>query len=151
MNLRSTHGGARIRPGWVLPAAMSTALLLSPAVQAQNMHGSGGHFGGHIASAPHHFSAGAGNFSGFHHHGFARGFRHRGFAPFVVLGGTGFLPYAYPAYDYAYDSPGYTMAQAPVWYYCQAAGAYYPYVTTCASGWTVVPATPNPPYPVPQQ
>jgi hypothetical protein len=146
MKLRSISG-ARIRSRWALPAMISMALLLSPAAQAQHMHGSWGHFGGHIASAPHHFSGSGGNFSGFHHHGFARGFHHHGFAPFVVLGGAGFF-YPYPYYD-AYDSPAYMTPQAPVWYYCQAAGAYYPNVTTCAGGWTVVPATPNQTYPAP--
>lgn len=28
------------------------------------------------------------------------------------------------------------------WYYCQPAGAYYPYVATCPSGWKKVPAAP---------
>jgi hypothetical protein len=28
------------------------------------------------------------------------------------------------------------------WYYCRPAGAYYPYVATCATGWEVVPARP---------
>jgi hypothetical protein len=36
---------------------------------------------------------------------------------------------------------------APMWYYCESAGAYYPYVSTCAEGWRSVPA--NPPAPVP--
>ncbi len=29
------------------------------------------------------------------------------------------------------------------WYYCDAAGGYYPYVTSCPSGWKTVPATPS--------
>jgi hypothetical protein len=28
------------------------------------------------------------------------------------------------------------------WYYCDAAQGYYPYVTSCPSGWRAVPATP---------
>jgi hypothetical protein len=155
MNLRSTDS-AHSRSRWALPAVLSTALLLSPVAQAQHMHGSGGHFGGgHIASAPHHFSGSGGNFSGFNHHGFARGFHrgfhHRGFAPFVVLGGAGFFyPYPYYDYPYAYDSPAYAVPQAPVAYYCQAAGAYYPNVTTCAGGWTVIYPSANQAYPAPQ-
>lgn len=31
---------------------------------------------------------------------------------------------------------------AQFWYYCESAGAYYPYVATCPSGWKTVPATP---------
>lgn len=28
------------------------------------------------------------------------------------------------------------------WYYCKASEAYYPYVSSCPSGWKIVPATP---------
>jgi hypothetical protein len=28
------------------------------------------------------------------------------------------------------------------WYYCPSAGAYYPYVSTCPTGWEAVPARP---------
>jgi len=28
------------------------------------------------------------------------------------------------------------------WYYCRSAGAYYPYVASCPTGWETVPATP---------
>lgn len=31
---------------------------------------------------------------------------------------------------------------AAVWYYCDSAKAYYPYVNQCAEGWKSVPATP---------
>jgi len=31
---------------------------------------------------------------------------------------------------------------AQYWYYCDASGAYYPYVPTCPSGWRAVPANP---------
>jgi hypothetical protein len=165
MNLRSTDGGARIRSGLALLAMASTALLLSPVAQAQHMHGSGGmQRGGHIAGASH-FNRGSGNFTGGRHNGVAaRGFHHhRGFASVVVIGGAGFwYPYAYPyytytyAYPYGYDpalaTPTYNMAApAPFWYFCEAANAYYPYVTTCAGGWKVVPATPDQADPVPQQ
>lgn len=30
-----------------------------------------------------------------------------------------------------------------VWYYCDAAGDYYPYVPSCPSGWRIVPADPS--------
>ena len=34
-------------------------------------------------------------------------------------------------------------APAPqVWYYCDAAAAYYPYVPSCPTGWKTVPAVP---------
>jgi|OpeIllAssembly_1097287.scaffolds.fasta_scaffold277460_2 hypothetical protein len=31
------------------------------------------------------------------------------------------------------------------WYYCQNAGAYYPYVQDCPGGWMQVVPSPNPP------
>lgn len=31
---------------------------------------------------------------------------------------------------------------AQYWYYCDAAGGYYPYVPSCPAGWRMVPATP---------
>ena len=37
------------------------------------------------------------------------------------------------------------VAEPPVqqfWYYCDAAGGYYPYVPSCPGGWKTVPATP---------
>ncbi len=38
------------------------------------------------------------------------------------------------------------VAAAPVqhWYFCAAANNYYPYVSSCPSGWQAVPATPPP-------
>lgn len=32
--------------------------------------------------------------------------------------------------------------QAQFWYFCAAANAYYPYVSSCPGGWKTVPATP---------
>ena len=59
------------------------------------------------------------------------------------------------AYDLSYPyAPGYAIADAPVyapvlavppmqyWYFCAASRTYYPYVSSCQSGWTAVPATP---------
>ena len=155
MNLRLTRCGGLIRSSLALLVMASTMLLLSPAAQAQRMHGSGGSHWSGQASGGHQFNRGSGNFSGFRHNGgVSRGGHHRGFSGVVVIGGAGFLyPYAYPyyayPYPYAYDSsliatPAYNMPPpAPIWYYCEASGAYYPYVTTCVDGWKVVPATPN--------
>jgi hypothetical protein len=167
MNSRSTHGGRRVRSGLALLAMASTVLLLSPAAQAQRMQGSGGSQSGGRAATAHQFNRAAANFSGFRGSGFAaRGGRfHGGFGRVVVIGGVGFwypYPYGYPypypyyAYPYAYDSsaatPAYNMPPpAPTWFYCEAAGAYYPYVATCPGGWREVPATPSQGYPVPQQ
>ena len=66
--------------------------------------------------------------------------------------------YFYPAPVYPYPDPyepPVTVAAAPsvaplapvpkVWYYCEAAHGYYPYVPTCPSGWKAMPASPVPP------
>ncbi|VVD60031.1 hypothetical protein [Pandoraea terrigena] len=37
------------------------------------------------------------------------------------------------------DQPG---TNSDTWYYCDKAGAYYPYVKTCPAGWREVPAQP---------
>lgn len=57
--------------------------------------------------------------------------------------------YAEPAPVYVQPAPRYAPVYAPAvaslpqpWYFCPAANAYYPYVSSCASGWQVVPATP---------
>ena len=83
--------------------------------------------------------------------------------------GGGGWPYDY-GYGYGYGYPyGYyypqtvvvqgapaadaglgTLPAPPVyWYYCDAAGAYYPYVRSCPAGWRPVAATPPPPPPAP--
>lgn len=74
-----------------------------------------------------------------------------------------YAPYAYappvyvPPYAYSYPAPAYAeppvyaqqpappvqQAQAPMWYFCPASNAYYPYVRECASGWQAV--SPRPP------
>lgn len=69
--------------------------------------------------------------------------------------------YAYPPYP-AYAYPQYPVYAAPpaatvvvpapavqatpatqgYWYYCEDSKTYYPYVTSCPSGWKAVPAVP---------
>jgi hypothetical protein len=72
---------------------------------------------------------------------------------------AGGLWYFYPAPIYPYPDPYAPpvvvvpqVAPQPVaplapppaqyWYYCDAAGGYYPYVPSCPSGWRAVPANP---------
>ena len=72
----------------------------------------------------------------------------------VWLGGA---PYYYANDVYYSAAPGgYVVAdppagqalapasgpEAPNWYYCDSAKAYYPYVAECKEGWRQVPATP---------
>jgi hypothetical protein len=58
-------------------------------------------------------------------------------------------PYAggYYAPPVVYAAPQQPMVlasqpQAPVWYYCEASGQYFPYVQSCSSGWQAQPAVP---------
>ena len=44
----------------------------------------------------------------------------------------------------AIPPPAPAPAAPQYWYYCKPARAYYPYVSTCPSGWQRVPATPAP-------
>jgi hypothetical protein len=75
-----------------------------------------------------------------------------------VIGGIRYY-YPQPVYPYPepYRPPVVVLEQVPapapepapqtiapqVWYYCEAAAAYYPYVATCPSGWKTVPAVPQ--------
>ena len=47
--------------------------------------------------------------------------------------------------QYSADPQGNPAQPAPgVWYYCDSARAYYPYVAACGEGWRTVPAAPPP-------
>ena len=71
----------------------------------------------------------------------------------IVYGMTRPQPvYVQPAPVYAPDypqvyAPVVASAPAPSWYFCPAANAYYPYVSSCAGGWQAVPVTPPPAVP----
>jgi hypothetical protein len=62
--------------------------------------------------------------------------------PTVVVAPTVVAPPAEPMVV----QPAATVAMAPTpaqyWYYCKSPQGYYPYVASCASGWSQVPATP---------
>lgn len=55
-------------------------------------------------------------------------------------------PVVYHAPPVAYVEAPPVMVPPPparaTWYFCPAAGQYYPYVANCPSGWQAVPATP---------
>ena len=57
--------------------------------------------------------------------------------------------YVQPAPVYVQPAPVYAQRvpapSVPSWYFCAAANGYYPYVTSCPSGWQTVPASPPPP------
>jgi hypothetical protein len=66
-----------------------------------------------------------------------------------IVGG---LWYFYPQPVYPYPdpyAPPVVVTQPPpaaaspqVWYYCDSARGYYPYVPSCPGGWRTVPAVP---------
>lgn len=155
MMLRSIDGGGRVRMALKVAAVAAVALLallLSPAALAQRMHGGtgGSHWGG-TAGGFHQFNGGRPG-------GFRHGHRSGHFGGVVVIGG-GFglwnpAVYPYPYYGYPYygypyvddSSVAYNMPPpAQSWYYCDAAGAYYPYLASCPGGWRQVPAVPPAP------
>jgi hypothetical protein len=55
--------------------------------------------------------------------------------------------YPYPPLMVEQVAPVETAALGPApqqsWYYCDAAKAYYPYVSTCPGGWKAVPVAPT--------
>lgn len=151
MKLRSIDGIGRVHSALKVAVVALAALLLSPvAALAQHMHGGGGgHFagqagvrqfngGGHFAGRP-----GFVNRGGFHHG------RRGHFGGVAVFGGIGFgfpIAYGYPYYGYpVYDSvvpmPAYGVPPGQAWY-CDAVGAYYPYVQTCPGPWRPVAVPP---------
>ena len=97
------------------------------------------------------------------HGGFHGGGGHfsHGAGPRVYIGGYFGFPYYYPYGHYRYPYPDplpynpdlYTDTtprdieppQQYYWYYCNDSQTYYPYVTSCPSGWVkVVPIPPQP-------
>ena len=48
-----------------------------------------------------------------------------------------------PPTEFIQQAP--TPPQQSYWYYCQNAGAYFPYVRECPGGWMQVVPSPNPP------
>lgn len=66
--------------------------------------------------------------------------------------------YVQPAPVYSQPAPVYAPSvpppAVPLWYFCAASNGYYPYVSSCPSGWQAVPVTPpvatmNAPYGAP--
>jgi hypothetical protein len=53
------------------------------------------------------------------------------------------LPLAPPAPQTAPPAGASTQSTAEMWYYCDSARAYYPYVPECKEGWRPVPANPQ--------
>jgi hypothetical protein len=60
------------------------------------------------------------------------------YAPPVVYAAPPVVSYTAPQQPMVLAS----QPQAPVWYYCEASGQYFPYVQSCPSGWQTQPAMP---------
>ena len=60
------------------------------------------------------------------------------YAPPVVYAAPPVVAYAAPQQPMVLAS----QPQAPIWYYCEASGQYFPYVQSCPSGWQTRPAIP---------
>jgi hypothetical protein len=111
-------------------AIMMTALIAAGGLSGSAAWADRGHYRGHWHGAPHHHYGGGG----------------------LVLG-TGLLLGSALVWAVSRPPPVVVAPQPVVvapppaprtewWYYCRSAGAYYPYVQNCASGWEAVPAQP---------
>lgn len=80
--------------------------------------------------------------------------RHAGRSGWWWVVGSSWYFYPTPVYPYpnpwepppaAMVGPSVDLPPPPTqyWYFCEAANAYYPYVSTCPGGWKPVPATPG--------
>lgn len=112
-----------------------------------------------MARADEHHRWHGGEIRHFEHHDRARwqgGYWHHGphggrLGWWWVVGGAWYF-YPQPIYPYpdpyvppAVVVPAPSVQPAPqYWYYCDSARTYYPYVSSCPSGWRAVPATPPP-------
>lgn len=116
-----------------LLSALLAVLLITPAY-AEGGHGEWGHGGGR--------------------------WRHDGgwggslILPAIITGAV-IYDVTHPRTVYVEPAPTYVPAPGTVavpasqpgsyWYYCPASRTYYPYVSSCPSGWQTVPATPPAP------
>jgi hypothetical protein len=121
------------RSAAILAAAALGLLGLSTACGAHPGRSSGHFSGGHFAGVG----------GGFHQHFSAAPRFHSGprFAPRVFIGGAVIAPFYFPPSYYYPPPPAYVAPPTPLYYYCQAYGAYYPQVQDCPGGWQVVPAS----------
>jgi len=150
----------RVRWGMVAAALGAVTIAASPGLAAAHGVAHAGH-GGAQAAVWHgggaHLVHAQWHGGGYRYYGWHGG--HYGW--WWINGGLWWPYYAYgPGYPYyspyyGYPGPYYPPAnppasygnlppQQPLWYYCDAAQAYYPHVQTCPGGWHPVPAIPAP-------
>jgi hypothetical protein len=177
MNRPLSVARALIRSGIESPIAKIALALAAilPSLPALAQHHEEGHRGGEIAAfhehehehdRGHEDHGWHGDIAHFHEHDWDRwrGGRwaheeHDGRLGWWWIAGDAWYWYAAPVYPYpdpyappevVADAPAAAPPDAPVpktWYYCEAEKGYYPYVSTCPSGWKAVPANPSAPPP----
>jgi hypothetical protein len=144
----------RLHPSFrhIAAAAIVGALALGGPAQAQHRH-PGAHppWHGDIRRFPEH-DWGVWRGGRWYH-----GTHHGRIGWWWIVGGAWYF-YPAPVYPYPdpYAPPAAALLPSPAevppaaryWYYCEPAGAYYPYMPTCQDGWRQVPARPaGPPFP----
>ena len=132
-------------------------LLAGPALPAEAAGGGGSHGGGSMSGGGFHGGGGGATAGSTGARGSSSGAASGGGAG----RGGGDRGIGEPSYPY-YTAPSVVVQQAPTgytqqepappaapqyWYYCQKAGAYYPYVKDCPGGWMPVVPQPAPPGP----
>ena len=143
MEYHYVRGIRRFVAPWLL--AMSASILSQPAMaQAE-----------HRRAPPH--PQWRGDISRFHEHDLSvwRGGRwtqgrHDGRLGWWWVVGNAWYFYPMPVYPYPNPwepppamLPTHQVPPPQYWYFCEAAQAYYPYISTCPGGWRQVPATPG--------
>jgi hypothetical protein len=131
--------------------AAAGILALAPAMaQAGNVAwavsvggGYGGGYGGGWRPAAYGPGWGGGGWGpgwrgGFYGPGYSSPYAAGYYAPPVVYASPPVVTYAPPQQPLVLAS----QPQAPVWYYCEASGQYFPYVQSCTSGWQTRAAMP---------
>lgn len=129
----------------LLSLLAASTLAWSPLAAAdRGYRGDHGNYGNHGGYRHHGWEG--------HHHRHDHGYRdHSGAALGATLAlGAGLLwlstrpsPPSPPPVYLSMPEPAPVIIAPPTpsaWYYCRAAGAYYPYVQTCQMPWEIVPA-----------
>lgn len=118
------------------------AMLSTAPAYAEGGHGHGGHYGGHGGYwgggwiVPALIGGAIAYDLTYPHPVYAQ--------PYLLY--DPYPVYVQPAPVYSQPAPLYAPSvpppSVPMWYFCAASNGYYPYVTSCPSGWQTVPATP---------
>jgi hypothetical protein len=130
-------------------ALMAVALMVAGSTPSYAFHG--GHGGGHVGGGA--WGEHGGGRGGWGHGGWGHGGWWGGGWWGPGWWGVDYYPY-YPYYDEppvviqppsdTYNQPTPQAEEPNYWYFCQASKAYYPYVSTCPSGWVKVVPSPPP-------